>query len=168
MLLLSASEPTLNSPLFGYGFALGIDFGTNSVRALLVDASNGRELASCVVDYPSGKQGILLDPRDANLARQHPGDYLFGLQNSVRGALEQASKDQAFSPDQVIGIGVDTTGSSPLPLPVLLTTKRDGLLFLVARSSRLCLIPPLQRSTFKDLLDYAALQTFVGMLSRLH
>ena len=97
-------------------YTLGIDYGTNSVRALLVNVSNGRELATCVVDYPSGKQGILLDLRDANLARQHPGDYLFGLEHSVRGALEQASKDPAFSADQVIGIGVDTTGSSPLPV----------------------------------------------------
>jgi len=71
-------------------FTLGIDYGTNSVRALLVDVSNGRELATCVVDYPSGKQGILLDSRDAHLARQHPGDYLFGLESSVRGALDQA------------------------------------------------------------------------------
>ena len=51
-------------------FTLGIDYGTNSVRALFVDVSDGRELAACVIDYPSGKQGILLDPRDANLARQ--------------------------------------------------------------------------------------------------
>src|SRR4051812_14239407 len=96
--------------------SLGIDYGTNSVRALLVDVSNGRELATCVVDYPSGKQGILLDARDANLARQHPGDYLFSLERSVRGALKQASRDPAFSAQDVIGIGVDTTGSSPLPV----------------------------------------------------
>jgi L-ribulokinase len=44
-------------------FTLGIDYSTNSVRALFVDVSDGRELATCVVDYPSGKQGILLDPR---------------------------------------------------------------------------------------------------------
>jgi L-ribulokinase len=96
--------------------SLGIDYGTNSVRALLVDVADGRELATCVVDYPSGKQGILLDPRDAHLSHQHPGDYLLGLERSVRGALEEASKDPAFSADQVIGIGVDTTGSSPLPV----------------------------------------------------
>src|ERR1700676_4753606 len=96
--------------------SLGIDYGTNSVRALLVDVSNGRELATCVVDYPSGQQGILLDSRDANLARQHPGDYLFGLEKAVRGAFEQASKKPGFSTGEVIGIGVDTTGSSPLPL----------------------------------------------------
>ena len=56
----------------------------------------------------------------------------------------------------------------PLPLRVSLTTKQDGPSFPVALSNRHCLIPPLQRSTFKDLLDYAALQAFLGMLSRLH
>jgi len=97
-------------------FALGIDYGTNSVRALVVDVRDGRELGAAVVNYPSGKEGILLDPRDHNLARQHPGDYLLGLEQSVRAALAQAASDPAFSPAQVIGIGVDTTGSSPLPV----------------------------------------------------
>jgi L-ribulokinase len=97
-------------------YTIGIDYGTNSVRAIVVDTSNGREIGSAVVDYPSGKQGILLDPKDHNLARQHPGDYLLGLEKSVKTALEQASKTQGFSPAQVIGIGVDTTGSSPIPV----------------------------------------------------
>jgi L-ribulokinase len=100
-------------------FTLGIDYGTNSVRAIVVDCSNGREIASCVVDYPTGEHGILLDPRDHNLARQHPGDYLFGLKSSVRSALERASADPGFSAGKVIGIGVDTTGSSPMPVDEL-------------------------------------------------
>ena len=98
-------------------YTLGIDFGTNSVRALIADCRNGAEPGSQVVDYPGGQQGVLLDPRDAHLARQHPGDYLTGLEQSVRGAIEAARKnDPAFSPDQIIAIGVDTTGSSPLPV----------------------------------------------------
>jgi L-ribulokinase len=97
-------------------FTLGIDYGTNSVRALVVDVKDGRELGAAVVNYPSGKEGILLDSRDHNLARQHPADYLFGLEKSVRAALAQAASDPGFSPDQVIGIGVDSTGSSPLPV----------------------------------------------------
>jgi len=97
-------------------FTLGIDFGTNSVRAVVVDCANGREIGSRVIDYPSGKRGVLLDPRDPNLARQHPGDYFYGLQESVRGALEAASAVVGFRRDAVIGIGVDTTGSSPLPV----------------------------------------------------
>ncbi len=90
--------------------------GTNSVRALVVDAKNGAELASCVVDYPSGKQGVLLDARDHHLARQHPGDYLFGLEKSVTGAIRAAKKKRGFDAKNVVGIGVDTTGSSPLPV----------------------------------------------------
>lgn len=97
-------------------FTLGIDFGTNSVRAIVADCSTGRETGSCVVNYPSGKHGILLDPRDHHVARQHPGDYFFGLENSVRGAIKDASQDSKFSAQSVIGIGVDTTGSSPLPV----------------------------------------------------
>ena len=97
-------------------FTLGIDYGSNSVRALVVRCADGAELGTCVVDYPSGKQGILLDSKDHNLARQHPGDYLLGLEKSVRGALEQASKKKGFGADKVVGIGVDTTGSSPIPV----------------------------------------------------
>jgi L-ribulokinase len=97
-------------------FTLGIDFGTNSVRAVVVDCANGQEIGSCVIDYPSGKRGVLLDPRDPNLARQHPGDYFYGLQESVRGALEAVSAVVGFRHEAVIGIGVDTTGSSPLPV----------------------------------------------------
>jgi L-ribulokinase len=97
-------------------FTLGIDYGTNSVRALIVRCSDGREFGSSVVNYPSGHQGILLDRRDANLARQHPGDYLFGLEKSVKTALAQAKKQRGFSAERIVGIGVDTTGSSPIPV----------------------------------------------------
>lgn len=97
-------------------FTLGLDYGTNSVRALIVRCSDGAELGSAVVNYPSGTQGILLDPRDHHLARQHPGDYLFGLEKSVRAALAQAATKRGFSADRVVGIGVDTTGSSPIPV----------------------------------------------------
>lgn len=97
-------------------FTLGIDYGTNSVRCLVVRCSDGAELGSAVVDYPSGKQGILLDPKDHHLARQHPGDYLFGLEKSVKSALAAAKKKRGFDTAKVIGIGVDTTGSSPIPV----------------------------------------------------
>ena len=97
-------------------FTLGIDFGTNSVRALVVRCADGAELATCIVNYPSGRQGILLDPHDHHLARQHPGDYLFGLEKSIRGALAAARKTRGFDPAKVIGLGVDTTGSSPIPV----------------------------------------------------
>jgi L-ribulokinase len=112
-------------------YSIGIDYGTNSVRALIVDCSDGRELGTCVVEYPSGHQGILLDHSDHHLARQFPGDYLLGLEKSVKGALAQAAGTSEFSSTQVIGIGVDTTGSSPIPVddrnqPLALDKKWEG------------------------------------------
>src|SRR4051812_43677082 len=97
-------------------YTIGVDYGTNSVRALVVRVADGKEVGVGVVDYPSGKHGIHLDPSDPNLARQHPGDYLIGLESSVRQAIEQAKSDAGFAASAVIGIGVDTTGSSPIPV----------------------------------------------------
>jgi L-ribulokinase len=102
-------------------YAIGLDFGTNSCRSLVVDLADGRELASDVFNYPHGEAGILLDPRDPNLARQHPQDYLDALTATVSGAIAAARETEpAFDPARVVGIGVDTTGSTPLPVD------RDG------------------------------------------
>ncbi len=97
-------------------FTIGADFGTNSVRAVVVDCADGRVLGTHVFDYPSGDQGVLLDPRNPHLARQNPADYIEGLRRSVTAALAAAEIDHSFSRDRVIGIGVDTTGSTPLPV----------------------------------------------------
>jgi L-ribulokinase len=97
-------------------FTIGVDFGTSSVRALVVDCEDGRELGTRVFDYPSGDQGVLLDPKQPHLARQNPADYIEGLRESLRGALLDAERDPGFSRQLVVGIGVDTTGSTPLPV----------------------------------------------------
>jgi L-ribulokinase len=97
-------------------FTIGIDYGTNSVRAVVVDCSDGRTLGTGVFDYPSGTEGVLLDPRDPHLARQNPADYMAGLKASVCGALAEADRQPVFSREGVIGIGVETTGSTPLPV----------------------------------------------------
>lgn len=97
-------------------FTIGVDYGTNSVRAVVIDCANGQEAGSAVFNYPSGHQGILLDPKDHNLARQNPSDYLEGLESTVTRAVGVAQGVTGFSPDRVIGIGVDTTGSTPIPV----------------------------------------------------
>jgi L-ribulokinase len=97
-------------------YVIGLDFGTNSVRALLVDVQNGSETAMRVWDYAHGDHGVILDTRHPNLARQHPADYLTGIEKTVRGVLRDAAKQRGFSPEHVIGIGVDTTGSTPMPV----------------------------------------------------
>ena len=96
--------------------ALGIDFGTNSVRCLVVDLDGGEELASSVVSYPSGQDGVIVSAKDPHLARQDPADYLLTLGQVVRKTLATAKKRKGFSPEGVVGIGVDTTGSTPMPV----------------------------------------------------
>jgi L-ribulokinase len=100
-------------------YAIGLDFGTNSCRALLVDVANGRELATHVYPYPSGKDGVIVDSADPNLARQNPADYVKGIEATIKGVLKKAkSARKTFVSSEVIGIGVDTTGSSPMPVDV--------------------------------------------------
>jgi L-ribulokinase len=97
-------------------FTLGLDYGTNSVRALIVDTADGREIASAAWNYEHGDAGVILS-RDPNLARQHPADYLKGAEISIQRALAAARKGApGFKPEQVAGLGVDTTGSTPLPV----------------------------------------------------
>ena len=98
-------------------YTIGLDYGTNSVRSLLVDISNGKELGTSVHEYETGEAGIILDPADHNLARQNPADYLKGLEITTKEVIKQAkNKDKNFDPARIIGIGVDTTGSTPLPV----------------------------------------------------
>ena len=100
----------------GSKYAIGLDFGTNSVRALIADVATGEEVATSVRDYKRGQAGVVLDPRDPHLARQDPADYVAGMEAAVRRTLRQAAARQGFSARDVIGIGVDTTGSTPLPV----------------------------------------------------
>lgn len=97
-------------------YAIGVDYGSSSVRCLVVDVRDGKECGSAVFDYPSGKQGVLTDPKNPHVARQNPADFIQGLEVTVTEALRQARKVRGFSPDRVVGIGVDTTGSTPLPV----------------------------------------------------
>ncbi|MDX6766064.1 MAG: ribulokinase [Candidatus Methylacidiphilales bacterium] len=91
---------------------LGIDFGTNSVRALLVDSATGKELGTASAPYPSGQEGVLLDPANHLLARQHPADYFSSMTTAVQKALALAG----LAPGAVMALGVDSTGSSPIPV----------------------------------------------------
>lgn len=98
-------------------YSIGLDFGTNSCRSVIIDISDGRELGTTVFDYPSGELGILTDPSDPNVARQNPQDYIDGLKFVITGSLEEARvNDPEFDANEVIGIGVDTTGSTPVPI----------------------------------------------------
>lgn len=98
-------------------YALGIDYGTNSCRSLLLNLETGAEVAATVFPYPSGEDGILTDPSNPHLARQNPQDYLTGCENTITQALTEAKKIvPGFEVSQVVGLGVDTTGSTILPV----------------------------------------------------
>lgn len=102
-------------------YAIGLDYGTNSVRCLIVDVTNGDEVGGNVWEYETGEAGIILDPADHNLARQNPADYVKGIEVTVKAAIAEAKKKApGFDPNKIIGIGIDTTGSTPLPVD------RDG------------------------------------------
>ena len=98
-------------------YTIGLDYGTNSVRALIVDIANGYELATAVHEYETGEAGIILDSADHNLARQNPADYLRGAVAVIKAVIAEAGNaDKGFDASQVIGIGIDTTGSTPMPV----------------------------------------------------
>lgn len=98
-------------------YALGLDYGTSSVRCLIIDTQNGQALASAVAAYEHGQQGIVTDPKNPDLARQHPEDYLNGAVASVKNAIELANDCcTEFHPDRIAGIGIDATGSTPMPI----------------------------------------------------
>ena len=91
-------------------YTIGVDYGTDSVRALIVDASNGKEIASDVFYYPRWKAGKYCVPYQ-NQFRQHPLDYVEGLETTIKNALAKSPKEVAAN---VVAISVDTTGSTPI------------------------------------------------------
>jgi L-ribulokinase len=91
-------------------FVIGVDYGTDSVRSVLTDAYTGEEIAAAVFYYPRWKKGLYCDP-SANRFRQHPLDYIEGLEQTIQTCLQKAGPAIAA---QVKGISVDTTGSTPI------------------------------------------------------
>ena len=97
-------------------YVIGVDYGTDSVRSVVVNAMNGEIAGTAVFEYPRWKKGLYCDPA-VNRFRQHPLDYIEGLENSILGALEGLNSDIR---ENIEGITVDTTGSTPVAVD------RDG------------------------------------------
>lgn len=89
---------------------IGVDFGTDSVRTAIVSATDGAEVSTAVFNYPRWKEGKYCDA-GRNQFRQHPLDYLEGLEYTVRQAVLDAPPGTA---EQIIGLSIDTTGSTPV------------------------------------------------------
>ncbi len=90
---------------------IGVDFGSDSVRAVVADGITGKKLGSGVCGYSRWLTGKYQDA-EKKLFRQHPLDYLEGLEVCVRAALDQAGKEIS---GQVLSISIDATGSTPCP-----------------------------------------------------
>ena len=91
-------------------YVIGVDYGTDSVRSILVNAVNGNEIAAAVFYYPRWKEGLYCNA-SLNQFRQHPLDYVEGLEYTIKSCLQQAGPAIASN---VKAISVDTTGSTPV------------------------------------------------------
>src|SRR5687768_3814337 len=99
---------TLNSLMSKY--VIGIDYGTDSVRSVIVDTANGQEVASSTFHYPRWKKGLYCNASKQQF-RQHPLDYIEGLEQSIRQCIKQAGNEVTAN---IKAISVDTTGSTPV------------------------------------------------------
>lgn len=142
-------------------YVFGVDFGTDSVRALLVDAHDGTELASAVFAYPRWRDGLFCDPPNKQF-RQHPLDYIEGLEASIRQCLAIAGPDAAR---HVMGISIDSTGSTPVavnnkgvPLGLIpgFETNPNALFVLWKDHSALAEAEAINRHAEKFDIDYLA------------
>ncbi len=91
-------------------FVFGVDYGTDSVRAILVNTSNGNTVATAVFPYPRWSKGLYCNPA-AQIFRQHPLDYVEGLEFVIKSCLQQVDDSIAQA---VVGLSIDTTGSTPV------------------------------------------------------
>lgn len=98
-------------------YTIGIDYGTASVRAIIVDVSNGEEIGSGVYNYKCGTDGAITNPKNPLVVRQDPREYIKGLEQSIKIALSESKKAKtSFKVENVIGLGIDTTGTTLLPV----------------------------------------------------
>ncbi|MGC5743778.1 ribulokinase [Chryseobacterium sp. NFX27] len=97
-------------------YVIGLDYGTDSVRAVLIDTENGTELATSVSYYQRWRQGKFCQPEE-NQFRQHPSDHIEGLQQTISDVV----RESGVAPESIVSICIDTTGSSPIPV------NRDGI-----------------------------------------
>jgi len=109
-------------------YCIGVDYGTDSVRCIIVDAANGQEMASSVFYYPRWKDGLYCDS-SVNQFRQHPLDYIEGLEYVIKRSLEEAGPVVRA---HIKAISIDTTGSTPVavdetgtPLSLLSSFEND-------------------------------------------
>tara|TARA_B100000963_G_scaffold220585_1_gene192253 strand:+ start:14396 stop:16063 length:1668 start_codon:yes stop_codon:yes gene_type:complete len=96
-------------------YTLGLDFGTSSARACILNIDTGEVVSSHVNDYSGGEHGIYSEPKNPLVARQSPKDYLETLEKLIKNTLKDF-QNLNKNPGNIVGIGVDSTGSTPIPV----------------------------------------------------
>jgi len=91
-------------------FVIGVDYGTDSVRSIIVSAGNGQEVASSIFYYPRWRDGLFCNATK-NQFRQHPQDYIEGLEFTIKACIQDAGEKVRKN---IKGISIDTTGSTPV------------------------------------------------------
>ncbi|MBC7743509.1 MAG: ribulokinase, partial [Flavobacterium sp.] len=91
-------------------YVIGVDYGTDSVRSVIVDTANGDEISSAIFYYPRWKAGKYCDASQSQF-RQHPLDYSEGLTETIKQAIAKADASVA---ENIVAISIDTTGSTPV------------------------------------------------------
>jgi L-ribulokinase len=92
-------------------FVIGVDYGTDSVRSVIVDTFNGKELASSIFHYPRWRDGLYCNASQ-NQFRQHPLDYIEGVEQTIKNCIRMAGGTSVAA--AIKAISVDTTGSTPV------------------------------------------------------
>src|SRR5829696_7402818 len=91
-------------------YVIGVDYGTDSVRSVIINAQNGAEVAASVFPYPRWKESLYCNAAE-NQFRQHPLDYIEGLEQTIKRCLLQAGPQVTAA---IKALSVDTTGSTPI------------------------------------------------------
>ncbi len=94
-------------------FVAGADFGSDSVRVVILDAADGEIIGQCVSPYPRWKKGLYCEPK-LNQFRQHPLDYIESFTEAVLGAFDSNYNKKDFIKKRLRAISIDTTGSTPV------------------------------------------------------
>lgn len=148
----------------GEHFVLGADFGSDSVRVVILDAKNGKVLGSYVSYYKMWKKGLFCDPK-INMFRQHPKDYIESLKEAVRGAIGEAKKENKDMPKKIRALCIDTTGSTPClcdkdGMPLSMSKKfendPDGMFILWKDHTAVKEAAEINEAAHKENTDYTA------------
>lgn len=93
-------------------YSIGIDFGTGSVRSVIIDLYSGEQIATASNGF---QHGIITSEGNPHLARQNPIDYLQSMEMVLKDSIQQM-KNKGFNTGAIVGIGVDATASTPIPV----------------------------------------------------